>query len=93
MSESRALLTWRPGIRIQWIDWNLGYGIINRRVQMGDVLMVKGRWNNIYILIVIDGKPEENNPNQPMRSKLNYHFQAIFSGVIWNRQTFGWSRI
>ena len=93
INESRALLTWHKTIRLRWIDWNLGYGVINRRIEMGDVLLVKGRWNHIYILIVVGSHPEESNPNSPFKDKLNYHFHAIFSGVVWNRQTFGWSRI
>lgn len=92
--DTKALITFGNKTKIIWQDWDLGLGKINRRIQQGDVLLVKGKWFNVYILVVIDTKPPEYDPNNKQSIKNNwYEFQSLFTGVIWNKMTYKDSRI
>lgn len=87
-NDFRALLTWEKGIKIIWQDWNLGLGKINKRVQKGDILLMRGKNYNIYILVVYDVISPEVNINTGQLQSQWYEFQTIFTGVIWNKQTY-----
>lgn len=92
-NDFRALKTWERPTRILWQDWDLGLGKINRRIQKGDILLVRGKWYNIYILVVYDVISPEQDLNTGNLQSQWYEFQTIFTGVIWNKQTYKGSRI
>ncbi len=51
-SDSRFIITWHSKIKVTWKNWDLGQGLINIRVELGDVLLVQGRDNVVFILVV-----------------------------------------
>ena len=92
-NDIKALKTWDKSVKLVWEDWNLGLGKINRRIQKGDILLVRGKWYNIFILVVYDVISPETDINTGQLQSQWYSFQTIFTGVIWNKQTYRGSRI
>lgn len=73
MPKNRILLTWKSQVHIRWTNWDLGTGVCETPLlTLGDVLLVKGKWNDIYSLVVM-----ETNGTQ---------FRAQFAGVLWTNR-------
>ncbi len=51
-STSRCIVTWHHKIDVTWVNWDLGRGFINIKVEKGDILLVQGRDNTVFILVV-----------------------------------------
>jgi len=51
-SNSRFIVTWHDKINVTWKNWDIGSGHINIWIEQGDVLLVKGRDNVVFILVI-----------------------------------------
>jgi hypothetical protein len=73
MPTNKMLLTWKREVKLKWTNWDLGLGICHYpKLTYGDVLLVRGKWNDVYALVVT-----ETNKAQ---------FRAQFVGVIWTNR-------
>lgn len=89
-SDSRFIVTWHNKIHITWKNWDLGQGRINIEVEQGDVLLVQGRENVIFFLVItatssIAPKDKEKAFILPkmhqMGTNYNYYFFAQIVGA------------
>lgn len=53
--------------KVKWIDWDMGYAKWIRKTNsvplpdIGDIITVRGRWNRLYVLMIISLVPVSEN--------------------------------